>query len=49
MGGPPAAEPTDPVHPVNHPFRARALRLKGVDGIYTSYLAPATVPALFEP
>jgi len=43
------AEPKVLVHPVNDPFEARRLRARGVDGIYTSYLAPRTVPALFGP
>ncbi len=42
-------EPKVLVHPVNDPFEAARLRARGVDGIYTSYLAPRTVPALFEP
>lgn len=44
--------PTEPkvlVHPVNDPFIATRFRARGVDGIYTSYLAPRTVPSLFGP
>jgi hypothetical protein len=41
------AEPKVLVHPVNDPYRAARLRERGVDGVYTSYLAPATVPALY--
>lgn len=46
--GPLPTEPRILTHPVNDPFLAQRLRARGVDGIYTSYLAPATVPALYR-